>query len=298
MSTPPAFDYFEAFSRNIGWVTRDEQAVLRTKRVAIAGLGGAGGDHVMALTRLGITKLNISDFDSFAVPNFNRQIGATMSTLGRPKIDVIAAMARDINPEMDIRCFPQGVNTENLADFLTDVDLYLDGLDFFVLPARRATFAACERAGIPTVTAAPLGMGTAYLTFMPGKMTFEEYFRLDGVPEDEQFVLFMLGLAPARLQYNYVVDPAAVRLDEKRGPSTVIGCQLCAGVAATQALKILLGRGKILAAPWGLHFDAYNNKFARTWRPWGNKNPWQRLLIVLAKRRLASMRAASANNAS
>src|SRR5689334_25269378 len=40
-----AFDYDEAFSRNIGWVTASEQAALRGKRVAIAGLGGVGGIH-------------------------------------------------------------------------------------------------------------------------------------------------------------------------------------------------------------------------------------------------------------
>ncbi|MFK5894305.1 MAG: ThiF family adenylyltransferase, partial [Pseudomonadota bacterium] len=50
------------------------------------------------------------------------------------------------------------------------------------------------------------------------------------------------------------------------------------------ALKILLKRGKTIAAPWGLHFDAYNNKYKKTWRPWGNNNPIQRLAYVIAKK--------------
>jgi hypothetical protein len=65
-----------------------------------------------------------------------------------------------------------------------------------------------------------------------------------------------------------------------------MACQLCAGVAATEALKILLGRGTARAAPKGYHFDAYRNKLALTWRPGGNRNPLQRLLIALAKRKL------------
>jgi hypothetical protein len=69
-----------------------------------------------------------------------------------------------------------------------------------------------------------------------------------------------------------------------------MACELCAGVAATQALKILLKRGKVLAAPWGLHFDAYGNKLAKTWRPGGNKNPLQRLVLWLAKRQLMLQR--------
>src|SRR5690348_8954571 len=122
----PGFDYFEAFSRNIGWITREEQAMLRTKRVAIAGLGGVGGDHVIALARLGVGKFNIADFDSFALANFNRQAGAMMSTLNQPKIEVIEKMVKDINPEAEIRVYLQGVNAENLPDFLKDVDVYVD----------------------------------------------------------------------------------------------------------------------------------------------------------------------------
>jgi hypothetical protein len=57
-------------------------------------------------------------------------------------------------------------------------------------------------------------------------------------------------------------------------------------VAATEALKILLGRGPVRAAPKGYHFDAYRNKLALTWRPGGNRNPLQRALIALAKRKL------------
>ena len=49
-----AFSYDEAFSRNIGWITEWEQQSLRRKRVAIAGMGGVGGVHLLTLTRLGI----------------------------------------------------------------------------------------------------------------------------------------------------------------------------------------------------------------------------------------------------
>jgi len=52
---PNAFDYEEAFSRNIGWLTEAELRQLRGKRVAIAGLGGVGGAHLLALTRLGVS---------------------------------------------------------------------------------------------------------------------------------------------------------------------------------------------------------------------------------------------------
>jgi len=270
--------------------------VLRSKRVAVAGLGGAGGSHVLTLARLGVGAFNLADFDTFAVANFNRQAGAMMSTLGRPKLDVIAEMAKDINPELDIRTFPNGVSDENLTAFLDGVDLYVDGLDFFAFAARRATFAACARLGVPAITSAPIGMGVAHLNFLPGGMTFEEYFRMDGRPESEQALRFLLGLSPAMLHRPYLVDPGRVNFNERRGPSTIMACQLCAGLAATEGLKVLLGRGKLVVAPRGLHFDAYRGRLATTWRPGGNNNPIQRLALAIARHQFARHMATSTSS--
>jgi molybdopterin/thiamine biosynthesis adenylyltransferase len=82
--------------------------------------------------------------------------------------------------------------------FLKGIDLYIDGLDFFAFSARKTIFAACAQQGIPAITAAPLGMGAALLTFLPGGMTFEEYFRWDGCSEDEMALRMVLGLTPRK----------------------------------------------------------------------------------------------------
>lgn len=279
----PTFSYQEAFSRNIGWLTRAEQDFLRTRRVAIAGMGGVGGSHLLTLTRLGIGKFNISDFDTFELPNFNRQAGASLPHLNLPKVDVLEKMALDINPNLEINKFPKGVNDQNLKEFLTDVDIYIDGLDFFAFEAREALFNLCTELGIPAVTAAPIGMGAALINFLPGKMSFEEYFQLKGKSEIDKIIYFMFGLVPAMLQGPYLVDRSSMDLLNRKGASTPMACEICAGFAATQALKILLHRDPILAAPWGLQFDAYRYKLAKTWRPWGNRNPVQQLGIMIAK---------------
>jgi hypothetical protein len=65
-----------------------------------------------------------------------------------------------------------------------------------------------------------------------------------------------------------------------------MGSQLRAGIAATEALKILLGRGNVRAVPHGMHFDAYRNKMVNTWRPGGNKHPLQRLAMKIVKNRM------------
>lgn len=282
-----AFDYGAAFSRNLGWVSGDEQARLRNCRVAIAGMGGVGGFHLLTLARLGIGAFNLADFDTFDLVNFNRQAGAGVATLGKPKLDVMQSMARDINPELDLRLFPDGLDERVLDDFLAGVDLFVDGLDFFALDIRQAVFAACAKRGIPAITVAPLGMGAALLNFLPGQMSFEDYFGFAQNTQLEKAIRFFVGLAPARLQMGYLVDPSKIDLANHKGPSTAMGCMLCAGVAGTEALKILLGRGRVYAAPWGVHYDAFKNRLARSWRPGGNdRNPLQRFALSMTRRRL------------
>ncbi|MCB1753235.1 MAG: ThiF family adenylyltransferase [Gammaproteobacteria bacterium] len=280
------FYYGAAFSRNIGWVTRPEQELLRTKTIAIAGMGGVGGSHLLTLTRLGIGAFHLSDLDVYELANFNRQAGASIKTIGNAKVDVMASMALEINPELRIKTFPNGLDASNTGEFLTGADLYVDGLDFFAVQARRRVFALCAEMEIPAVTAAPLGMGAALLNFLPGKMSFEEYFQLQGKPEDEQLLRFFVGLAPAGLQQGYLIDPSTIDLAGHKGPSTSMGCEICAGVAATQALKILLGRGKVLAAPHGLQYDAFANKVAHTWRPGGNNHPLHKLALNIGRKRI------------
>ncbi len=285
-SAAGAFDYDKAFASNIGWVTESEQKILKGKRVAIAGVGGVGGGHLLTLARLGISRFRIADLDRFELHNFNRQAGATLNSLGRHKVETLTEMALAINPKCELDVYSSGVQTGNLQTFFEGVDLYVDGLDFFAFPIREAVFSYCAQNGIPAITVAPLGMSAALLNFLPGHMTFEEYFQLAGHTDVEKAIRFAVGLAPGLLQRGYLVDPSRLNLREHRGPSTIMACQLCAGIAGTEALKILLGRGKVWAAPHGIQFDAYTNRMTHTWRPGGNRNPLNRLAISIAKRTL------------
>src|SRR5579862_6872411 len=288
MDKSRAFDPEIAFSRTLGLVTPAELKKLQQATVAIAGLGGVGGSHLLTLTRLGIGAFHLADFDTFDLENFNRQAGADITTVGRPKIDVMSDRACQINPSLTIRSFPEGVTAGNLTDFLAGVDIYLDALDYFSFAIRSAIFKACHEKGIPAVTAAPLGMGVALLNFLPGKMSFEEYFDWKDADSDvTKAIKFLVGLAPSLAQRRYVVDLSYVDFRAGRGPSTPMACELCAGFAGTEALKILLRRGKVRAAPHSLHFDAYLNKFYSRTIPFGNRHPLQRMKMSLMRRLLS-----------
>ncbi len=257
----PRFSYADAFDRNLGWFTGPEQQSLKGKTIAIAGMGGVGGVHLLTLVRLGVAKFHIADLDFFEVANFNRQVGAMMSTLEQPKVEVLARMARDINPEVEIVEFPAGVTAQNIDAFLQGADLFIDGFDFFVLDIRRKTFARCRELGIPAMTAAPVGMGAAFLLFTKDGMPFEDYFRFEGKSELRQYINFLMGLAPSGMHRSYLVDPARLDIAKRKAPSTMIGVQLCASFTAAQAVKLLLARGDVKPAPFHYHFDAYLNIF-------------------------------------
>lgn len=273
------FNYKEAFSRNIGWMTENEQDILRKSKVAIGGLGGVGGDHAIVCARLGIANFHISDMDQYDLVNFNRQAGASMKTLGQEKSKVMEDILANINPEASVKNFDTGINDDNLEAFLDGVDLYIDSLDIFAMDIRRKVFQRCYEKNIPCVTAAPMGMGTAVLVFMPGKMSFEEYFCLEGLDDEDKFYHLIMGLSPAMLQLSYLVDRSKVDFWAGKVPSTPMGISMAAGVLNSNVVKILLNRGEVLEAPWGWHVDAYKNKSKRTWRPWGNKNPIQRFIM-------------------
>ena len=277
------FNYSLAFSRNLGWVTADEQAQLRNARVAIAGMGGVGGVHLLTLARLGIGNFHIADFDQFEIQNFNRQVGADVTTIGRNKVDVLRERALNINPEINLKVFDKGVNQDNMNEFLDGVDIYVDGLDVFVLDTRETLFKACADKGITSVSVGPIGMGAAMISFDPHGMSFQDYFGLNGRSQFEKYCRFILGIAPGFLHLTSMVDRSYANAHQKRAPSLPMGCESAAGVMGTEVLKHILKRGTRLSAPWTMQFDAASYRMKKSWMPFGCLNPIFQIKLKIIK---------------
>lgn len=263
------FNYETAFSRNLGWVTQDEQQTIRNAKLAICGAGGVGAWHAINHARIGFSRFSLADFDEYDIENFNRQACAKMSTVKRLKVEALAEELLDINPEAQIDIFEEGVHTDNVDAFLSDSDVYLDGLDFFAIDARRLLFAACEAKNIPAITAAPLGFGTSFLCFDEQSMTFEEYFGFEGKSELEQFARFYLGLSPKAAHSSYLIEPERLNLTAKKGPSLNPGCMQASATISANTLKLILGRGEVVRAPSSVQFDAWLNSSDITTLPEG-----------------------------
>ena len=103
---------------------------LHNARVAVFGIGGVGGYTVEALARSGIGQLDLIDSDSVSLSNINRQILATHSTVGMPKVDAAKARVLDINPDCVVRTYPVFYNADTADQFdFTQYDYIVDAID-------------------------------------------------------------------------------------------------------------------------------------------------------------------------
>ena len=281
------WNYRTAFSRNLGLITPAEQERLRHTCVAIAGMGGVGGVHLITLARLGVGAFHVADLDRYEVANFNRQYGATVSTLEQPKIDVMADIVKEINPDAKVTCFPNGLTQDNGREFVGGANLVLDGIDFFAIEARRILFQAARAAGLYALTAAPLGFGSTLHIVSPTGMSFDEYFDLhDGMSRLDQLIAFAVGLAPRGLHLRYL-DLTRVDFQAEVGPSSSIACQLASALVGAESLRILLDRGAPQVVPHYCQVDPYLQRYVTGTLRRGNRQLRQRFRRWYLKRLLS-----------
>jgi molybdopterin/thiamine biosynthesis adenylyltransferase len=286
-NTTQNFQYEEAFSRNLGWITPQEQQILRQKRIAIAGLGGVGGNYLISLARLGFSHFNVADLDTFDLGNFNRQYGANIRTIGKAKTDVMSSYAHNINPNAQIDVFGDGLSEKNFEGFLQNSDIYLDGLDLFATPLKQKIFKFCYQQKIPIISTAPIGMAASQIAFHPEKMSPQQYFGFK--PEDtieQQIVRFLVGINPRMNSMRNLVYKEGLDIKNKRLPSLALGIELASVLTCSTAVKILLNRGKVVYAPTTLHYDVYTNLQYTSWRPFGHVNPLLKFTTSLAMSKL------------
>lgn len=230
------------FSRMLGIVTDAELDLLATKTIAVPGCGGVGYTHAETLVRMGVGGVKIADFDTFGPENFNRQFGATVETLGRPKVEVLSERLLSINPDLRLECF-DGVSEDTVDRFLDGVDVVCDAMDYFVIRPRILMYELARQKGIPVVVSGPVGFGATHQYFAPDSMSFVEYFDLDDpdMSEDDMLRNFGIGLTPCQLQDAYLTDQT-LDFDARKVASVSSACLLATTLSTTTAFHLLLDR--------------------------------------------------------
>lgn len=170
--------YIERTDRNIGWITREEQASLQHKTVGISGCGGMGGLIASILLRVGVGRIKIADTEVFDVSNINRQFGATRNTVGVSKAFSTARMLRDITDDTTIDVYPRGINEKDVDHFLEGCDIVLDEIEYWAVAARILLHHKARTKKIPVINCNTIGFGTRLFFFSPTSATMEECMEL------------------------------------------------------------------------------------------------------------------------
>lgn len=104
---------------------------LRQAHVLVVGVGGVGAYAAEMLCRAGVGHLTLVDADTVQPTNINRQLPALHSTLGQPKVEVLATRFRDINPEVELTVLPVFLKNENIPQLLDAAryDFVVDAID-------------------------------------------------------------------------------------------------------------------------------------------------------------------------
>ena len=128
---------------------------LWNSRVAVFGIGGVGGYAVEALARSGIGTLDLFDHDTVSLTNLNRQILATLDTVGRLKVDVAKERIHAICPETKVNAYPVFYLPDTAGDFDFSVyDYIIDAID--TVTGKLCIIENAKAAGVPVISA----MGT------------------------------------------------------------------------------------------------------------------------------------------
>ena len=129
-----------------------EEAVnrLQKARVAVFGIGGVGGYTVEALARSGVGQLDVIDSDTVSRSNINRQILATHSTVGMPKVEAAKQRILDINPQCQVRTHMVFYTPDTAPQFdFTQYDYIVDCID--TVTGKLALVQRAVEAGTPII---------------------------------------------------------------------------------------------------------------------------------------------------
>jgi hypothetical protein len=274
------FDYNKAFSRNIWLVSLEEQEKIKNFTIAIPGMGWVGSNHLIALVRQWFQNFKIADFDEYEIHNFNRQYWAKIKNIWKNKAATMIDEVLQINPDCKIELFDQGINPENIDNFLDGVDLSVDALDIFVPKARRLFFNKSHKKWIPVITAWPMGFSFAGAIMMPEGPNFDKYFCVDDNTLDEEFILhFALWLSPSLLHAKYMRN---VSLKNKSWPSSIAWVLAASSFIVTNALRVLLWWEGLKPLPYSHQFDYRKNKYVCNKLLFWLNTPWQKFKLKIA----------------
>jgi adenylyltransferase/sulfurtransferase len=214
-------------------VGMEGQRRLKAARVLCVGTGGLGSPLAFYLAAAGVGTLGLVDFDVVDASNLQRQIIHSTKDIGRKKLDSAEEKLLALNPALKVVKHETLLSSANALDILKDYDIVADGTDNF--PTRYLVNDACVLMGKSNV--------------------YGSIFRFEG-----QASVFATEKGPCyRCLYPEPPPPGLVPSCAEGGVLGILP-GLVGMIQATEAIKLILGKGESLAGRL-LLVDALNMKF-------------------------------------
>lgn len=164
------------FNREELLLGTDVMDTIAAKRVLVVGVGGVGSWCAESLVRSGIRHLTIVDSDRVCITNINRQLMATMHTVGQVKVDVLRQRLLEINPKADIVALQKIYCEETASTFdLDSYDYVIDAIDSLKDKALLILNASASKAKLISSMGAALKMD-------PSRIQVAEFWKVKGDP--------------------------------------------------------------------------------------------------------------------
>ena len=145
----------EKFSRTEMLIGNEGMEKLKNAKVAVFGLGGVGSFVCEGLARSGIGNFILVDFDKVDKSNINRQLIATVSTIGKYKVDLMKERILEINPDANVEVYKEFYMADSKTDIITqDLSYAVDCVD--TIMAKIAIICKCDEIDVPVISS----MGT------------------------------------------------------------------------------------------------------------------------------------------
>jgi adenylyltransferase/sulfurtransferase len=206
------------------------QRRLLESRVLVVGAGGLGSPSTLYLAAAGVGTIGIVDGDRVELNNLHRQILHTTAGIGAAKTESARRTIEGLNPDVTVRLFQTILSSENALEIIGDFDLVVNGSDNF--PTRYLVNDACVFLKKPLIDASILKWEGQATTFLPGQGCYRCLFPTPPPP----------GVVPSCAEGGVLGALAG----------------FMGTLQATEAVKVLLGRGRTLANRL-LLYDALEN---------------------------------------
>lgn len=156
-------------ARTKSLIGEDSVALLQKSKVAVIGLGGVGGSACEALCRAGIGSLLIADFDTVDITNLNRQVIATVNSIGSKKTEVMKERLKTINPDINITSVDKFISEESSSEiFDYSPDFIVDAVDS--VSAKLYIIKKSQELSIPVISCMGTGNRTDPTKLRVGKI--------------------------------------------------------------------------------------------------------------------------------